>query len=119
MRQRPSSTSHTSTASACTAATKRPEGDGCSLCDSARSGPGAFFALKNATSRDRVQVVTADGRTRTYRVVSVRRMAKAALPNDVYSLKGRARLVLVTCGGAFDPASGHYRDNVVVTAVPV
>ncbi len=87
--------------------------------DSARSGPGAFFKLKDATSRDRVQVVSADGRTRTYRVISVRRMAKAALPNDVYSLKGRARLVLVTCGGTFDPASGHYRDNVVVTAVPV
>jgi hypothetical protein len=87
--------------------------------DSARSGPGAFFKLKDATSRDRVQVVTADGRTRTYRVVSVRRMVKSALPNDVYSLKGRARLVLVTCGGTFDPASGHYRDNVVVTAVPV
>jgi hypothetical protein len=46
-------------------------------------------------------------------------MAKAALPNGVFSLKGRARLVLVTCGGAFDPVEGSYRDNVVVTAVPV
>lgn len=87
--------------------------------DSARSGPGAFVGLRDATSRDRVQVVSADGRTRTYRVVSVRRMAKPALPTDVFSLKGRARLVLVTCGGAFDPAEGSYRDNVVVTAVPV
>jgi hypothetical protein len=24
----------------------------------------------------------------------------------------------VTCGGPFDAAIGHYRDNVVVTAVP-
>ena len=30
----------------------------------------------------------------------------------------RARLVLVTCGGPFDPVAGHYRDNVVVTAFP-
>ena len=28
------------------------------------------------------------------------------------------RLVLVTCGGPFDQAAGHYRDNIVVTAVP-
>jgi len=26
--------------------------------------------------------------------------------------------VLVTCGGPFDASIGHYRDNVVVTAVP-
>ena len=32
--------------------------------------------------------------------------------------RGAARLVLVTCGGPFDPVAGHYRDNVVVTAVP-
>ena len=87
--------------------------------DSARAGAGAFFTLKNATSRDRVQIVTSDGRTRTYRVTSVRRMPKEQLPTEIYSLKGRARLVLVTCGGTFDTATGHYRDNVVVTAVPV
>jgi hypothetical protein len=44
---------------------------------------------------------------------------KDRLPNDIHSLKGRERLVLVTCGGPFDEAGGHYLDNVVVTAVPV
>jgi hypothetical protein len=87
--------------------------------DSARSGPGAFIRLRDAASGDRVQVVASDGRTRTYRVTSVRRMPKEALPTDIYSIRGRARLVLVTCGGAFDPAAGHYKDNIVVTAVPV
>lgn len=87
--------------------------------DSARAGEGAFFKLRNATSRDRIQVVSSDGRTRTYRVTSVRRMLKARLPTNVYSLRGRARLVLVTCGGSFDVAGGRYRDNIVVTAVPV
>ena len=86
--------------------------------DSARSDPGAFFRLKDASAGDRVQVVTAGG-VKAYRVVSVRRMPKAALPTDIWSLKGRARLVLVACGGAFDPAAGHYKDNIVVTAVPV
>ncbi len=32
--------------------------------------------------------------------------------------RGRPRLVLVTCGGPFDRVAGHYRDNVVLTAVP-
>ena len=40
-------------------------------------------------------------------------------PSPVYSLRGRARLVLVTCGGPFNRTTGHYRDNIVVTAVPV
>ena len=44
---------------------------------------------------------------------------RAQLPADVYSTRGRHRLALVTCGGPFLPASGHYRDNVVVIAVPV
>jgi hypothetical protein len=40
------------------------------------------------------------------------------MPIGVYSLRGAGRLVLVTCGGPFDAMTGHYPDNVVVTAVP-
>ena len=29
------------------------------------------------------------------------------------------KLAVVTCGGAFDRKTGSYRDNIVVTAVPV
>jgi Sortase domain len=87
--------------------------------DSARQGVGAFFRLQQAEAGDRIQVATADGRTHTYRVVSMRRMPKDRLPTDIYALRGRARLVLVTCGGRFDQAQGAYVDNVVVTAVPV
>jgi hypothetical protein len=67
----------------------------------------------------RVQVVSADGGTRAYRVASVRRMPKDRLPTDIWSLKGRSRLSLVTCGGRFDAAAGRYLDNIVVVAVPV
>jgi Sortase domain len=87
--------------------------------DSAKLGGGAFFRLKEARPGDRVQLVTRDGTTVTYRVISVKTTAKAQLPTDVFSLQGRARLVLVTCGGPFNEATGHYRDNVIVTAVPV
>jgi len=87
--------------------------------DSARAGVGAFGPLKRATARSRVQVTTADGKTRTYRVTTVKTYEKTELPANIYSTRGGARLVLVTCGGPFNAAIGHYRDNIVVTAVPV
>ncbi len=87
--------------------------------DSANAGVGAFFRLKDARAGTRVTVATAAGRTFTYRVVSVRDYAKRDLPASVYSLRGRPRLVLVTCGGPFIASEGHYRDNVVLVAVPV
>ena len=68
---------------------------------------------------DAVDVVARDGRTFTYRIVSVRNVAKADLPADVYSRQGPPRLVLVTCGGVFDAERHHYSDNVVVVAVPL
>jgi hypothetical protein len=86
--------------------------------DSASKGAGAFFGLQKARRGTRVELRTRDGHTRSYQVVSVRRMPKEELPADVYSRRGRPRLVLVTCGGPFDEARRHYRDNVVVTAVP-
>ena len=87
--------------------------------DSATQGPGAFYRLKEARVGDRVTVTSRSGARRTYRIVSVRTMPKAKLPPDVYATRGRHRLALVTCGGPFLEAQGHYRDNVVVIAVPV
>jgi Sortase domain len=86
--------------------------------DSAKGGPGAFFALHQTRGGADVQVRTAGGRVVAYRVVSVRAYRKDALPTSVYASDGSPRLVLVTCGGPFDPATRRYRDNIVVTAVP-
>jgi Sortase domain len=86
--------------------------------DSAKGGIGAFFQLRRAQPRERVEVVTSSGRTLAYDIVSVRSYRKGAVPTSIFSRRGAARLVLVTCGGPFDRASGHYRDNVVLTAVP-
>ncbi len=87
--------------------------------DSATAGVGAFFRLKDTRSGARVTVTNAAGRTFAYRVVSVRDYAKRDLPAGVYSLRGGPRLVLVTCGGPFIASEGHYRDNIVLVAVPV
>jgi len=86
--------------------------------DSAKAGVGAFFTLKSAHRGTVVEVTSADGKKRSYKVTSVRVMAKAQLPTAIWSQAGPNHLVLVTCGGPFDAATRHYRDNVVVTAVP-
>ncbi len=86
--------------------------------DSAKDGAGAFYGLKGARRGDRVELTSADGKTRRYRVATVSLVRKAALPSGVFSRTGRPRLVLVTCSGPFDAKSGHYRDNLIVTATP-
>jgi len=86
--------------------------------DSAKAGAGAFYGLRNARSGDSVSVMSSDGKTRRYRVTSVRRVGKSALPMSIFSRSGPRRLVLVTCGGPFDAARGVYRDNIIVTARP-
>ena len=37
----------------------------------------------------------------------------------LFSDRGPARLVLITCGGAYDHERGAYADNLVVEATPV
>jgi LPXTG-site transpeptidase (sortase) family protein len=86
--------------------------------DSADDGAGAFYALKSARRGDTV-TVRSGAKTLRYRVTTMRRMRKAALPSSIYTRAGAPKLVIVTCGGPFDARSGHYRDNIVVTATPV
>jgi hypothetical protein len=86
--------------------------------DSARAGTGALFLLDHARPGQLARLTTTGGHARTYRITSVRRYPKSALPLSVYSSRGGPRLVLVTCGGPFDTGTGHYRDNIVATALP-
>jgi hypothetical protein len=86
--------------------------------DSATAGAGAFFALKQAKAGETVVLTSADGRTKSYRVVSVNHMLKANLPTQIWSQRTLNRLFIVTCGGPFDPVTRHYRDNIVLTATP-
>ncbi len=86
--------------------------------DSARRGAGAFYALKGARRGDTITVRSNDAKTRSYRVTSMRRVRKAALPTGIFTRTGERRLVLVTCGGPFETRTKRYRDNIIVTAVP-
>jgi hypothetical protein len=86
----------------------------------ASGGTGPFVRLGDVAAGDAVEVGLADGSTRAYVVESVTRFPKSqARWPDVFTRDGPPRLALVTCGGAFDSASRHYTDNVLVIATPV
>ncbi len=87
--------------------------------DTAEAGPGALFDLARAPVGARVRLTAGTG-TATYEVTARRRYPKDDLPwRTLFAQTRQPRLVLVTCGGAFDRATRHYTDNVVVVATPV
>ena len=50
-------------------------------------------------------------------VLAIQRAAKATFPAaSVYGGLSYSALRLVTCGGPFDSATGHYLDNIIVYA---
>lgn len=88
--------------------------------DSAALGLGALFRLREARPGDQVVLENAAGDSTGYTVVARRSYAKTSLPvAEVFAADVSPRLVLLTCGGAFDQATHHYSDNVVVYAVPL
>ncbi|MEU8799261.1 class F sortase [Spirillospora sp. NPDC048819] len=75
-----------------------------------------FYRLKELKAGDKIQVARKDGTTATFAVQQIQRVDKNAFPHKkVFAEQlDHAALRLVTCGGAFDPKSGHYKDNVIV-----
>lgn len=87
--------------------------------DSAQQGDGAFAHLRDLAPGDHVEVTGSDAHVRAFRVVGREEYPKATIRLDRYfTTAGPPRLTLITCGGPFDRGTGHYRDNVVVTALP-
>jgi sortase (surface protein transpeptidase) len=83
-----------------------------------RSGPAVFHRLPELRPGARVLVDLADGTTARFTVDGRQQVAKSQFPADlVYAPTLETVLRLVTCGGAFDAGTGHYRDNIIVTAV--
>ncbi|MGD9530149.1 MAG: class F sortase [Pseudonocardia sp.] len=87
--------------------------------DSRTGGIGALAVLREVEVGEPVVLRGADGRVVAYRVVARRHHPKAELPLEIFAVGGPPRLVLITCGGRFDPVTRHYGDNVVVYAEPV
>lgn len=82
-----------------------------------RSGPAAFHRLGEVAVGDAVTVHREDGTTVTFRVTATAQYAKESVPTqEIYGPTTGPQLRLITCGGEFDRADGHYEDNVVVYA---
>ncbi len=84
------------------------------------AGPGVFFRLRLLRPQNLIFVRRADRSMAAFRVVAVRLYAKSNFPTAaVYGPAPVAELHLVTCGGTFDYATGHYLSNVIVFAIAV
>lgn len=80
-------------------------------------GPAVFFRLGELRPGDVVEVEGRDGHRLTFTVVEILEVPKEEFPTaTVYGPTERPTLRLITCGGPFDRAGGHYLHNVVVTA---
>src|SRR5580693_8569165 len=83
-------------------------------------GPAVFARLNTLTRGDKIYVKRADGTLAEFRVTSVQTYLKDHFPTeDVYGPVPDAELRLITCGGTFDKAIGHYLSNFVVYATEV
>jgi Sortase domain len=80
-------------------------------------GPAVFYRLGALRPGDRIDVTLADGITAIFRVTGVREYAKSNFPaKAIYGATDYAALRLITCGGVFDYATGHYLSSTVVFA---
>ena len=81
---------------------------------------GPFFKLGDLEPGAEIRIRLTDGSTRIYEVVERTMYPKDGLPNwRIFRRTGPESLVLITCGGSFNPSIRRYRDNIVVYAVPV
>jgi sortase (surface protein transpeptidase) len=82
-----------------------------------QAGPAVFFRLRLLQPGQLVYVRRADGSLAVFQVTAVQTYLKTQFPTSgVYAALPDAQLRLITCGGTFDPATGHYLSNVVVSA---
>lgn len=80
-------------------------------------GPAVFYRLGALRPGDTIDVALADGVTAIFRVTGVREYPKSNFPTKtIYGATNYASLRLITCGGVFDYATGHYLSSTVVFA---
>ncbi|MGN7247608.1 class F sortase [Janibacter anophelis] len=82
--------------------------------------PGALVRLADAEPGALVYVTDDAGERSSFVTSGLQRYSKVSLPRSIFAVDGPRQLVLVTCGGPVITVGGerHYRDNVVLTAVP-
>lgn len=81
---------------------------------------GVFARLGRLEPGAEIFVRLSDGTERRYIAMERTMYDKQQLPYDrIWTREGQEVLVLITCGGQFNPAIRRFRENIVVYAVPV
>jgi hypothetical protein len=81
------------------------------------AGPGALFNLNDLKAGDSFEIIDSRGRASTWMVDATPQTSlKTELPSALWVTTGVPTVALVSCGGPFDTATGHYLDNVIVWA---
>ena len=83
---------------------------------SAVDGVGPFSRLIDLHQGDTVTVTMSDGFEEPFTVVKRQRISKQTVDYNAITTESPGMLILVTCGGTWDPRILHYDDNVIVWA---
>jgi hypothetical protein len=82
-------------------------------------GPGPLARIVHFRPGDRAELTGPDGAHATYLLRGVTTIQKQALPAaDLFGAAGPERLVIVTCGGRYDPALHSWDSNVIAVLDP-
>jgi hypothetical protein len=85
-----------------------------------KGSQGPFSKLGSVEPGDQIEVALDDGTTRNYEVTERTMYGKLMLPKDrIWRNTGAEELVLITCGGEFNPEIRSFKSNIVVYAVPI
>jgi hypothetical protein len=80
-------------------------------------GPGVFYHLRALRRGDLIRIRLASGKSIRFVVTGSEEASKTDFPTRlVYAHTRMPTVRLVTCGGGFDYATGHYLDNYIVFA---
>ena len=81
---------------------------------------GPFARLGIVEPGEQIEVALDDGTVRRYEVTERAVYGKLELPRErIWRTTGDETLVLITCGGDYNPDIRRFRENIVVYAVPV
>jgi len=82
-----------------------------------KSGPGVFYHLRALRRGDRIRIRLVNRKTIQFVVTGSKESPKSHFPTKlVFAHTAVPTLRLVTCGGGFNYATGHYLDNYIVFA---
>ena len=84
-----------------------------------QAGPDVFARLHELVPGDEIVVHHQDGSTTAWVMTDAEQTPKDELPTQrIWERTKHPVLRLITCGGVFDDATGHYVDNLIVYAEP-